>query len=144
MLKNKICIISPSLKMGGIERALTVLADYFLNQGHDVYFISAQGGEKFYKLNEKIVFFEPKVSRQKGILGKIKFYNNIVSFIKNTVIQIKPDVVLSFGDAFNPLVLYALLGTKIPVYISDRTSPDFKFNPIINFGKKLKSLYKKS
>jgi glycosyltransferase involved in cell wall biosynthesis len=123
--------------MGGIERALTVLAGYFLNQGYEVYFISAQGGEQFYELDKKIILFELKEFRQKGLLGKIKFYLNVVSFIKKTVNHSKPDVVLSFGDAFNPLVLLALLGTKIPVYISDRTSPDFKFNPIIKFGKKI-------
>ncbi len=136
MHKNKICIISPSLKMGGIERALTVLAGYFLKQGYTVYFISAQGGEKFYELDKEIRFFEPSVIRQKGLVGKIKFYFNVVSFIKKTVNKINPDVVLSFGDAFNPLVLLALKNSKIPVFISDRTSPDFKFNPIINFGKK--------
>ena len=128
--------------MGGIERALSVLANYFVSQGHIVSFISAQGGEQFYELDAKIHFFEPKIKRQKGIIGKINFYFSVVSFIRKIVKKQNPDVVLSFGDAFNPLVLLALLGTKYPVYISDRTSPDFPFNPIIRFGKKW--LYPKS
>ena len=94
--KKNICIVSPSLKIGGIERALTVLADYFLLQGHTVYFISAQGGEKFYELNKNITFFEPNFTRKNGLIGKIKFYCNVVIFIKNTVRKIQPDVVLSF------------------------------------------------
>lgn len=139
---KKICIVSPSLKIGGIERALTVLADYFIKEGNHVSFISAQGGEKFYSLDSSIHFFEPEVKRSKGLIGKVIFYYSMVSFIRKTVQQQNPDVVLSFGDAFNPLVLLALLGTKFPVYISDRTSPDFPFNPIIRFGKKW--LYPKS
>lgn len=139
---RNICIVSPSLKMGGIERALSVLANYFVSQGHTVSFISAQGGEKFYTLDSKIIFLEPKLNRQKGVFGKISFYFSVVNFIRKTVKKQKPEVVLSFGDAFNPLVLLALLGTKFPVYISDRTSPDFPFNPIIRLGKKW--LYPKS
>ena len=128
--------------MGGIERALTVLANYFVEEGHTVVFISAQGGEQFYTLHSKIHFFEPQAKRSKGFLGKIFFYFSMVLFIRKTIKQQNPDAVLSFGDAFNPLVLLALLGTKFPVYISDRTSPDFPFNAIIRFGKKW--LYPKS
>lgn len=135
MSKN-ICIVSPSLKMGGIERALSVLADYFVQQDYAVTFISAQGGEKFYTLNKKIQFFEPDFKRKSGILGKISFFYSMLFFIRRTVKKQNPDVVLSFGDAFNPVVLLSLTGTKFPIYISDRTSPDFSFNAFIRFGKK--------
>lgn len=128
--------------MGGIERALSVLADYFVQQNYTVSFISAQGGEKFYPLDERIQFFEPDFKRKGGAFGKVLFYYSMLLFIRKTVKKQNPDVVLSFGDAFNPLVLLALLGTKFPVYISDRTSPDFPFTIFIRFGKKW--LYPKS
>lgn len=135
-MSRNICIVSPSLKMGGIERALSVLADYFVQQDYAVTFISAQGGEKFYPLDKKIQFLEPDFKRKGGILGKILFFCSMLFFIRKTVKKQNPDVVLSFGDAFNPVVLLALTGTKFPVYISDRTSPDFPFNTFIRFGKK--------
>lgn len=141
-MTKKICIVSPSLKMGGIERALSVLADYFVQQDYAVTFISAQGGEKFYPLDKRIDFFEPDFKRKSGILGKIFFFSSMLFFIRRTVKKQNPDVVLSFGDAFNPLVLLALTGTNFPIYISDRTSPDFPFSAIIRFGKKW--LYPKS
>jgi hypothetical protein len=34
--RKKIAIISPSLKMGRIERELTVLANHFVDLGHEV------------------------------------------------------------------------------------------------------------
>ncbi|UPT70030.1 MAG: hypothetical protein M0D53_12940 [Flavobacterium sp. JAD_PAG50586_2] len=77
MTKN-ICIVSPSLKMGGIERALSVLADYFVQQEHSVTFISAQGGEKFYSLDKRILFFEPDFKRKGGIFGKILFFYSML------------------------------------------------------------------
>lgn len=133
---KKITIISPSLKMGGIERALTVLANYFVQEGYQVYFISAQGGERFYTLDTQVHFVENNQKRSKGIFGKVYYYSLLLFFLRRTVKKQNPDVVLSFGDAFNPLVLLALVGTKYPVYISDRTSPDFPFNFFIKTGKK--------
>lgn len=131
----KICIISPSLKMGGIERALTVLANCFADQGHSVSFISCQKTEPFYTLDPRIRFSEFEYMRKGGALSKVLFYFNLIKFLRRSVSGLKPDAVLSFGDAFNPLVLLALYGKKVPVYISDRTSPDFPFNPLVKLGK---------
>lgn len=132
----KIAIISPSLKMGGIERALTVLANHFASTGHKVVFISCQENEPFYKLEEPIDFYEFKYTRKAGALNKVLFYYNLIAFLRKKITLVKPDSVLSFGDVFNPLVLLALYNKKVPVFISDRTSPDFPFNPIVKFGKR--------
>lgn len=122
--------------MGGIERALTVLADYFANLGHDVSFISCQAHDPFYEVDQKVRLFEFDYVRKSGVVNKIKFYYNLITYLRKTVTEIKPDSVLSFGDVFNPLVLLALYNNKFPVFISDRTSPDFPFNPVVKFGKK--------
>lgn len=135
-MMKKICIISPSLKMGGIERALTTLANFFNSLGYDITFISCQETEHFYKLDQQINFHEFKHKRQRGIAGKISFYFRLLEFLRKKVAEVKPDCVLSFGDVFNPLVLLALKNSKVPIYISDRTSPDFPFNSVVKFGKK--------
>lgn len=134
---KKICIISPSLKMGGIERALTTLANYFSSLNFKVTFISCQQGIPFYQLDEQIDFIEFSNKRKEGLTGKIAFYYDLLKFLRTTVAKVTPDCVISFGDAFNPLVLLALRNSKVPIYISDRTSPDFPFNPIVKLGKKL-------
>ena len=134
-MSQKITIISPSLKMGGIERALTVLADYFASVGYDVSFISCQNHDRFYKVGKGVKLLEFDYDRKSGAVNKFKFYYNLMAFLRKSVNDIKPDCVLSFGDVFNPLVLLALYNKKVPVYISDRTSPDFPFNPIVKVGK---------
>ncbi|MDD3687717.1 MAG: glycosyltransferase [Bacteroidales bacterium] len=121
------CIVSPSLKMGGIERALVVLANHFAERGYNITFISCLKGEHFYSLSNKIVLIEPNFSHKGGQISGIVFYPRLIQFIRRHVQCANPDVVLAFGDWFSPMVLLALYGTEYPVYISDRTSPDYKF-----------------
>lgn len=124
---KKVVIISPSLKMGGIERALTVLGNYLDNVGFSVVFILCLPGNRFFKLNPAIKILEFPIPIRKQLYYKFFFYLRLLYFIRKQVKQEKPTSVLTFGDVFNPLVLLSLLGTSFPVYISDRTSPDFKF-----------------
>jgi hypothetical protein len=113
--------------MGGIERALVVLANHFVLKGHNVSFISCIPRPHFYQLEEKVNIIEPDLKYHGGFINKLIFYPRIAFFIRRNILKIKPYVVLSFGDWFNPVVLLALYGLKYPVFISDRTSPDFKF-----------------
>ena len=122
-----ICIISPSLKMGGIERALTVLANHFAKTGLRITFISCLAGLRFYDLHPTVQIFEPTFQRATGKFNAVLFYPRLIWFIRKSVIKANPNSVLVFGDWFSPLVLLALFGTKYPVFISDRTSPDYKF-----------------
>jgi GalNAc-alpha-(1->4)-GalNAc-alpha-(1->3)-diNAcBac-PP-undecaprenol alpha-1,4-N-acetyl-D-galactosaminyltransferase len=138
----KILIISPSRKMGGIERALSVLANEWSKQGFEVVYVSCLKSEPFYMLHEAIEIVEPTFKRVGGLTNKIFFYPKLIFYIRNQIKKHQPDRVLSFGDFFNPIVLLAASGLKIPVYISDRTSPDFKFPFYIKFLKK--QLYPKA
>jgi GalNAc-alpha-(1->4)-GalNAc-alpha-(1->3)-diNAcBac-PP-undecaprenol alpha-1,4-N-acetyl-D-galactosaminyltransferase len=133
----KICIVSPSLKLGGIERALTTLANEFNERGHEIYFVSCIRADHFYKLPPRVVLVEPTFMRSASVINKLLFYPRLLWFIRTTIISINPDVVLVFGDWFSPLTLLALQGTSYPVFISDRTIPDYQFKFPIPFLKKL-------
>lgn len=135
MTAKKLLIVSPSLKMGGIERALTNLANYFVDQGVKVVFVSCLSGKAFYKLDPRIKLVEPTFKRQGGPINKITFYYQLVKFIRTNYRNELPNAVLSFGDVFNPFVLLALRNENVPVYISDRTSPDYQFKFPIPFLK---------
>lgn len=128
--------------MGGIERALVVLANYFAGLGLKVTFVSCLAGHYFYQLNDSVKLIEPSFTRKKGIIDAALFYTRLVNFIRKQVKKAKPDVVLAFGDWFSPLVLLALYRTKYQVFISDRTSPDYQFKFPIPLLKKW--LYPKS
>lgn len=132
----RILIVSPSRKMGGIEKALSVLANEWAHQNFDVIYVSCLKSEPFYNLNSNIKIVEPIFRRSGGILNKLFFYPRLIFYLRIQIKVHKPDRILSFGDFFNPLVLLAAHGLKIPIYISDRTSSDYKFSFYINFLKK--------
>jgi GalNAc-alpha-(1->4)-GalNAc-alpha-(1->3)-diNAcBac-PP-undecaprenol alpha-1,4-N-acetyl-D-galactosaminyltransferase len=131
----KILIVAPSRKMGGIERALSVLANEWAEQGFEVVYVSCLKSEPFYQLHEKVQVVEPSFKRAGGTFNKIFFYPKLLRYLRNEFKVHQPDRILSFGDFFNPLVLLAAQGLKIPVYISDRTSADFKFPFYIKYLK---------
>jgi GalNAc-alpha-(1->4)-GalNAc-alpha-(1->3)-diNAcBac-PP-undecaprenol alpha-1,4-N-acetyl-D-galactosaminyltransferase len=132
----KILIVAPSRKIGGIERALSVLANEWAHQGFEVVYVSCLKSEAFYPLHKSIKIVEPTFKRMGGLLNKISFYPKLIFYIRKQVKKHQPDRVLSFGDFFNPIVLVASSGLKIPIFISDRTSPDFKFPFYIKLLKK--------
>lgn len=132
-----ICIVSPSLKMGGIERSLTVLANHFVNNGCQVTFISCLNSKPFYDLQETVKIIQPNFKRNESKWNKALFYPRLAKFIRNEVKKADPHTVLCFGDKFNPLVLIALIRTRYPVFISDRTSPDYPFGFTIRLLKEM-------
>ena len=124
---KKICIISPSLKLGGIERALTTLAIELTKKNIEVHFIICLKDAHFYTLPQEIIVYEPVFKRNNSIINKFLFYPRLLFYLRKQIKKINPDRVLVFGDWFSPITLLALYGSKYPVYISDRTIPDYKF-----------------
>ncbi len=123
----KICIISPSLKMGGIERALVTLANHFYHLGHKVDYILCLKGHEFYELEKGIEIHKPNFKRDGSVMNKFLFYPRLLGYIRKKVDTIHPDQVLVYGDLFSPITLLALFNTNHRVFISDRTIPDYKF-----------------
>ncbi|MFZ4797005.1 MAG: glycosyltransferase family 4 protein [Bacteroidia bacterium] len=134
--KKKICLIAPSLQMGGIERAMSTLANKFAEKGYQVHYVTLLPLAHFFYLNENIKIYKPNIyfNRRMTISEYIYFYINLFNpfgYIRKTVKKIQPDVILSFCEAF-PIVSIALTGINIPYFISKRTSPIFKPG-IINY-----------
>lgn len=135
-MKKRICIVAPSLRMGGIERNLSFLANYFSSEySHEVHYVTMFPFTKFYDLNNKVFYHEPYFPH-KGAT-KVIYYFRLLIFIRQTIKRIDPDVILSFGDAHNPIILLALVGTKYPHYISDRSSPEFRHGFILTLLRNL-------
>lgn len=123
----KILIIAPSRKLGGIERALSVLANEWANLGIQITYVSCLKDDSFYTLDAKIQIIEPNFKRSSGIINRFTFYPRLVFFLRHIVKKNNPDKVVVFGDWFSPIALLALLNTKFQVYISDRTIPNYTF-----------------
>lgn len=142
MPSKKIVLLTPSLETGGLQKSISLLANYFAETGIvEVYLVSyGISKEKFYPLNEKIKVFAPKFDFN----NKRRFYFTLKTmiFLRNTIKQLKPDTILSYGEYWNSFVLLSLSGLSFPIYISDRCQPDKSLGKLHNWLRKI--LYPKA
>lgn len=122
--RNKIAFIIPSLTSGGMERVMVEIMQYIVEQYNEKCHLILYGStrEIFYKVPTGVKLHLPNFAfnynRRQWMTMKT------MAFIRKTIKEIKPDVILSFGEYWNSLVLLSLIGIKTPVYISDRSSPE--------------------
>lgn len=121
--KRTICLIIHGLPVGGMEKVMALLANYFANKPQQSVHILLYGNSRntFYVLNDKIAIHTPgyNYTEQKRIIYIIR----TLQFIRKTVRKIKPDTILSFGEFWNNFVLTALIFSSNCIYISDRSQP---------------------
>ena len=120
---NKICCVIPSLQPGGMERVMSVLANGFVNNHNaEVHLILYGAGRSvFYQINPSIHIHVPpfEFNKQHRTWNTLK----TIRFLRKTIRGINPVAAISFGSLWNSLVLLSCLGSKTPVYISDRGTP---------------------
>lgn len=117
--KNKITFILGSMAGGGAERVISNLAEYYHDRKIDVDIITLLNDRVDYDLpnNVNIVYLSAK--------NTMKIFKPFVWLwkIRNYVKSEPSDLIVSFFAKINIIVLLALLGLKIPVFISERNDP---------------------
>jgi GalNAc-alpha-(1->4)-GalNAc-alpha-(1->3)-diNAcBac-PP-undecaprenol alpha-1,4-N-acetyl-D-galactosaminyltransferase len=130
---KSICLVIHSLSLGGMERVMSILANNFCERENVVVSIVLIGKEPkiSFTLNNKISVFRPsfKFDDSNRFKSKIKR----IKYLRATVKKISPDVVLSFGEYWNNLVLLSLFKLKYPVYIADRSQPNKNLGKLQNY-----------
>ncbi len=134
---KEVIFVSPKLGIGGIQRALTNIANWFAEKDYQVTFISCKKEEVFYQLDSRITLIVPDIKHPGSRNNIILHYLNIIKFLRKEFKKNKAKDIISFGDVFNPLVLIAGIGLKKAIHISDRTSPDYNFKLYVKILKKI-------
>ncbi len=123
-IKKKICLVIHSLQAGGMERVMSELASNFAAKSDIELYLVLYGKKReiFYSIPDNIIVEKPsfKFNEDIRLLSTIK----TVVYLRKTLKRINPDSILSFGEFWNNFVLLATLGTKLPVFVSDRSQPD--------------------
>ena len=123
-MKKDLCFAIHSLQAGGMERVMSELLHYFAaNENYSVHLILyGIKRDVFYKIPNTILIYRPEFEfdNSKRLISTLK----TIAFLRKTIKKINPVSVLSFGEMWNNMILLSLLGTKIPVYVSDRAQPD--------------------
>jgi len=134
-MADKICLVGGGLQGGGQERAIVNLANYLVNKGWSVSIISLFKTEQFYPTDDRIIIEWPNIIRSKH--HRLIYALKMLPYIRRTIKESKPDVILSFGEWFNPFVLLSTRFLDVPVYLSDRMGPLMKLDPIIQVSRRL-------
>jgi len=110
---------------GGAERVICQISSELANRGHDVSLLSfdKKGGRSFYELS-------PRVKRIELGLGSTTERMTIKEFVcriyrlRKTVHEAKPDIVIPFMYSMYVPMVFALLGTGIPVLGSEHNTAE--------------------
>ena len=134
----KLIVIGPSLSMGGVERAtsntLNGLVENFKTD--KLVFLSIFKREIFFKIDDKIKVIEPENIN----INNINLLQTIFYIRKNCLIQQRNNEkckVLVFGKFYGAIVSLALIFTGIPIFVSDRQSPLYKWRLKTKFFNKI-------
>src|SRR5438128_1496329 len=122
--KHYVLIVS-SLRGGGAERVIADVAEFFAGCGRRVTLLTLDGDSPdSYLLSSRIDRVRVNI-----MWPSRHFWDRIISTLRRLVLirravrVLDPDVVVSFVDVTNVRVLLALLGTRIQVIVSERSSP---------------------
>ncbi len=138
MKGKSLCLIVPSLVGGGMERIISLLANYTVDKGMKVHLLLMYRDDIFYRLDPRITVIQPSITKKSNFA--YAFY--LFPYLRYHIHKINPDAVLSFGERYNSYVLLAALGLKVPIFVSDRSSPNKKLGAINYWLSKI--LYKKA
>lgn len=136
----KILLFIHALGSGGAERVLSMLANNWANNGYDIAIVTYDTTTKqFYETDNKITLINLDLSGG-SLLKKITNHPGRIIKFRRIINELKPDIVVSFIDRTNVMILMASFGLKIPVIVSERINPIY--NPGLIYSVLRKILYK--
>jgi GalNAc-alpha-(1->4)-GalNAc-alpha-(1->3)-diNAcBac-PP-undecaprenol alpha-1,4-N-acetyl-D-galactosaminyltransferase len=121
-----ICLVVSSLGAGGAERVVTTMANYWVGRGRKVILVTLDDGrsEPAYRLDPAISWralnlMKPSRNLLHGLFSNLRR----IVVLRRALVQARPDVVISFIDQTNILVILASMGLSVPVIVSERVDP---------------------
>jgi GalNAc-alpha-(1->4)-GalNAc-alpha-(1->3)-diNAcBac-PP-undecaprenol alpha-1,4-N-acetyl-D-galactosaminyltransferase len=119
----KLVLVISSLTSGGAERVLSILANSWVERGWQVTLVTTHddGSPSFYDLDSRVKTCPILLSEIPGggLFSNLKRVFSLRRMIKDEA----PDLVVSFLNYTNILVLLSTLGIGFPVAISERLDP---------------------
>jgi len=121
----RITLAISSDDIGGAQRVMVLMANYWAAEGHHVTLVSL--GPQFkdrFALHHLVKRVSLNLSSDSAHLGHALYHNALrVLRLRDQLRQSQPDVVISFMGSTNVLTILASRGLGIPVIISERTNP---------------------
>ena len=120
----KIVFIISSLQAGGAERVISNIANNFDNIGHNITILVLSKETPFYSINSSIELIQLGVDKPKGrdFISRAKHIPNIIFTLKSNILDLNPDIVISFLTKVNIISTIVSKLTKTPIIVSERTN----------------------
>lgn len=121
----RICGVIASLGAGGAERVMIELCAAWQARGDDVTLLTLDDGQQdFYPVPGGVRRIALDVaSCSASTAGAIRANVSRTREVRRAIREARADVVVSFTDRTNVLVLMAARGLSVPVIVSERTDP---------------------
>ena len=114
-----ITIVTRSMFGGGAERVIAELAKYISKKNIKCTIITIDDEEVFYDIPSQVEIYAIGIKSKNKIIDKILKYKEVRRYTK----VLKSDIVLSLPEDIGIYVIPAMLGTGIPVVVSERNNP---------------------
>lgn len=124
----KIALVINSLGMGGAERVLSLMANYFGENGHQVTLVTLDdGGDIAYPLSSHVRRYSLDLARDTYSAGGALLRNwYVIHRLRHTLLALNPECTISFLYETNINVLLATLFLPHVLIISERNDPRHK------------------
>lgn len=127
---KKILFHLTSLEQGGAERVVSNLANRLVNDGYNVVVTTQQTGSNEFLLDEKVKRIHVGMKATDADRTRISKAIRRIIYLRKTIKDESPDVVISFLRKPNYRTLLANIGTKIPTIVAIRIDPKSEYNKI--------------
>lgn len=114
-----IAVVTRDMRGGGAQRVIAQLLKNWSSQGVQTTLISVYPNDVFYTLPEQTAHLCITASASNGNVDKLVRYKQL----RRQLQELQPDVVLALPEEIGIYVVLAMLGTGIPVVVSERNNP---------------------
>jgi GalNAc-alpha-(1->4)-GalNAc-alpha-(1->3)-diNAcBac-PP-undecaprenol alpha-1,4-N-acetyl-D-galactosaminyltransferase len=124
----KITLISSSLNVGGAERVMSIISNYWAAKGWQITILTFSDGSEppFYDLNKNIDYRPLGIKNRGGYtISALRHNLRQIQILKQAIAASHPDVVISFVNVVNIMTLLACWRLKVPTIVSEHVYPAF-------------------
>lgn len=127
MTKSKIGFVIGSLRSGGAERVITILANS-LSSEMDVFILTFKDVQPFYELypNIRVIPYAKDYDKPRNLWSSIQLNVKLTRFLIQTIKKEGIQLAIGFITMSNILTTIAGKFTGIPVIISERNNPKYE------------------
>jgi GalNAc-alpha-(1->4)-GalNAc-alpha-(1->3)-diNAcBac-PP-undecaprenol alpha-1,4-N-acetyl-D-galactosaminyltransferase len=120
----RITLVITTLQRGGAQRVLSLLANWWVQQGRDVTLLCLNDqGKPAFSLDPCVRLVTLGIQSDSGTSADLFRKIRKLAAFRSVLRKSESDVIISFIDRSNVATLFAAAGLRVPVVVSERTAP---------------------